>query len=177
MTRPPGTVNRTYTPEQRAEAVALASTIGPLRAGKQLGIPPRTVAFWTHQPAASPVLAAVERDLASHLRDLHALALAEVEAGLTDPKARLGDKVQAVRVLGEQLALAEGRATSHRVNLNVNADADPAEWHRLNQERQNAAAFLKQLEALPDDELQAWLASSDGIDSLKTISSPTEETT
>jgi hypothetical protein len=103
----------TYTPEQKAEAVALATTIGPLRAGKRLGIPPRNVARWTHEPAASPIIARVEADIAERLERAHAKALAAVEAGLDDPNARLSDKAQSLRVLGDQSQLAHGRATQN----------------------------------------------------------------
>ena len=39
--------NRTYSIEEKTTATALALSIGPLRAAKQLSIPPRTVAAWT----------------------------------------------------------------------------------------------------------------------------------
>lgn len=115
-------MSRTYSAEQRAEAVALAASIGPLKAGDALGIPRRTVAYWTHQPAAGPIIAAAEATIAQRLTEAHRVALDAVLLGLADPKARLGDRAQALRVLGEQLALAEGRATSRSENLNVQVD-------------------------------------------------------
>jgi len=107
-----------YSKDQRAEAVALAANIGPLKAAKQLGYPPRTVASWMHKPAATAVIAKVEADIATRLAEAHELSLGILRARLTDPKARLGEIAQAVRVLGEQRLLAEGRATA---NIGVHA--------------------------------------------------------
>jgi hypothetical protein len=111
---------RTYSAEQKAEAVALAATIGPLRAGDALGIPRRTVASWMHNPAASAIIRAAEASIAERLKAAHADALAAVMEGLHDPRSRLGDRAAALRVFGEQLALAEGRATSRTESANVN---------------------------------------------------------
>ena len=115
---------RSYSMEQRAEAVALAASIGPLKAGDALGIPRRTVAWWCHRPAAGPIIAAAERTIAQRLSEAHRVALDAVLAGLADPSAKLGDRAAALRVLGEQAALAQGRATSRieSTNLNVNAE-------------------------------------------------------
>lgn len=107
-----------YTDEQRVAAVALAATVGPNEAAARLDIPKQTVAGWTHEPAASPIIAEAERTIAQRLADAHAVALEQVIAGLLDPKARLLDKARALEVLGTQLALATGRATG---NLNVRA--------------------------------------------------------
>jgi hypothetical protein len=103
----------TYTAMQKAEAVALATTIGPLRAGKQLGIPPRNVARWTHEPSASPIIRAAEQTVADRLVAVHEKALRSVEQGLDAGDARLSDRAQSLRILGEQAALAQGRATQN----------------------------------------------------------------
>lgn len=145
---------RTYTETERAEAVAMAAAVGPVKAAAQLGIPRRTVASWMHKPAHSAVIAAAEEDIAASLRALHAEALTEVRAGLHNPKARLGDKVAALRVLGEQLALAEGRATSNvAINSTTNAGID---FGRMDdRERRELADFLDQVAETPDAELVA----------------------
>ena len=109
----PGGVVRTYTVEERAEAVALSASIGPLKAAKQLGYPPRTVASWGHKPAAAPIIAEANRTIAERLREAHSEALAAVLVGVRDPRSRLADRAAALRTLGEQLALAEGRATAN----------------------------------------------------------------
>lgn len=78
-----------------------------------------------HQPAASPIIAAAEAGIAERLTAAHAVALEAVRKALDDPKARLGDKAQALRVLGEQAALAEGRATSRTESMNLNLNVSP----------------------------------------------------
>jgi hypothetical protein len=111
---------RTYTYAEKSEAVALAASIGPLRAGDALGIPRRTVASWMHKPEHSEVIRAAEATIAERLKDAHRVALDAVLAGLADPHSKLGDRAAALRVLGEQLALADGRATSRTESTNLN---------------------------------------------------------
>jgi transposase-like protein len=111
---------RQYTPSERADAVALAATVGPKRAAEQLGIPPRTVAYWTHQPAAAPIIAAAEATIASRLEAAASIALEAVTEGLRDPRARLGDRARALEVLATQANLASGRATMRSENVNLN---------------------------------------------------------
>jgi hypothetical protein len=102
-----------HSPEARSAAVALAAALGPTKAAKQLGLPVRTVAYWTHQPTASPIIADAERSIAERLVAAHEKALEAVEAGLTDPTTRLSDRAAALRTLGDQAALAYGRATAN----------------------------------------------------------------
>jgi hypothetical protein len=113
-------MTRTYLAPEKAEAVALAATIGPLKAGDALGIPRRTVASWMHKPEHSEVIRAAEATIAQRLSEAHRVALDAVLAGLADPHSKLGDRAAALRVLGEQLALAEGRATSRTESTNLN---------------------------------------------------------
>jgi hypothetical protein len=111
-----------YSAERKAEAIALAASVGPTKAGEVLGIPGRSISEWMRQPTGSAVMAAAERAIADRLREAHAVALAEVLQGLRDPRARLGDKARALEVLGQQLALAEGRATSRTESMSLTAD-------------------------------------------------------
>ena len=111
---------RHCTPAERADAVALAATIGTRKTAEQLGIPPRTVAYWPHQPAASSIIAAAEASIAERLEATAALALEAVTEGLRDPRARLGDRGRALEVLATQANLATGRATVRSENVNVN---------------------------------------------------------
>lgn len=113
---------RTYSATERADAVALASTVGPVKAAAELGIPKRNVARWMHRPEHSPIIRAAEATIAERLAVAHEKALAAVMAGLDDPKARLGDKATALRVLGEQRLLAEGRATARTESMSMNVD-------------------------------------------------------
>ena len=117
---------RQYTPAERADAVALAAAVGPKRAADQLGIPPRTVAYWTHQPAASPIIAAAAASIAERLEAAASIALEAVTDGLRDPKARLGDRARALEVLATQANLASGRATMRSENTSLTVEYEAA---------------------------------------------------
>lgn len=150
-------MTRQYTEAERAEAVALAAAIGPVKAAEKLGLPRRTVSYWLHQPAASPIIAAAEMGIADQLRAVNALALAEVTAGLRDPKARLGDKVAALRVVAEQLALAENRSTSNS-NVHYRAfgtDAEPEKSGLTPEEMRDLRDWLDSVEEAGDGALLA----------------------
>ena len=101
--------NRTYTPEQRAEAVALALVVGPNVAADQLGIPRRTVAAWRSGERQAPEVQAVilqsRRALAERMNEILSVASEQVLAGLRDPKQRLGDRVRALEVALEAARL------------------------------------------------------------------------
>lgn len=131
---------RDYTREQKAEAVALAVSVGPTEAAKQLGYPVRTVTGWLHQPAHSEVIRVVEQTIADRLLAAQERALDVVLEGLEDPDARLGEKAAALRVLGEQANLAAGRATA---NVAIGGTSDPATW-------------------TPEDHRDTWILSLDG---------------
>lgn len=149
-------MKRTYTDLERAEAQGLAAAIGPVKAAEKLGIPRRTVASWMHMPAASPIIAAAEQDIANALRHAHAKALSAVMDGLNDPKARLSDRARALEVLGEQLALAEGRATEN-VNLHTNGSVQwrsvPDQAPLNDEERIELRDWLDQLD---DEQVEQW---------------------
>lgn len=147
---------RTYSAEERAEAVALAASIGPLRAGDTLGIPRRTVASWMHTPAAGPIIAAAEANIAERLTEAHRVALEAVLSGLAEPTAKLGDRARALEVLGNQAALAEGRATARTesMNLSMNVNVNAATWEQLEEARRYTASLLEQLDAGGVDEVE-----------------------
>ena len=135
MSRDYSAPHRSYTNEQKAEALGLAASVGPKRAAEHLGLPVRTVTYWTHQPASSVVMAAAEATIAERLKAAHAAALQAVMDGLRDPRSRLGDRATALRVLGEQLALAEGRATS---NVELHSSTSPLDALSPDEQRQLA---------------------------------------
>jgi transposase-like protein len=101
--------NRTYTPEQRAEAVALALVVGPNVAADRLGIPRRTVAAWRsgerHRPEVQAVILESRQALAERMREIVSVASEQVLAGLRDPKQRLSDRVRALEVALEAARL------------------------------------------------------------------------
>jgi hypothetical protein len=113
-------MKRHYTEAERMAGVALAATVGPLRASQELGIPMTTVAYWMHRPSSSPIIAAAEANIADRLEAAASIALEAVTEGLRDPKARLGDRARALEVLATQANLAAGRATAISSNVNLN---------------------------------------------------------
>lgn len=133
---------RSYTPAERAEAVALAAAIGPTKAAAALSVPQQTISGWIAAPAASEVIAEAERAIADRLRDAHAVALQSVLDGLRNPRSRLSDRAKALEVIGTQLALAEGRATGRieSVTVSLTAGFDEAQRLRLRRVLEEAIA-------------------------------------
>jgi transposase-like protein len=117
---------RHYSAETRSEAVGLALSVGVKEAGRRLGIPYRTVSHWLARPEAQVAITRSRDDVAAKLWEAVTVGTEAVLAGLRDPKARLSDKAQALRVVAEQYALLTGGATSRSENLNINADAELA---------------------------------------------------
>jgi hypothetical protein len=151
------TERREYTADQKAEALGLAMSVGPVRAARQLGIPVRTVTNWTHSAEATVLRIGTQEQLAERLREAMAVGIEQVLAGLRDPKAKLGDKAQALRVVAEQHALLTGQATSRTESFNVNAESKITP-----DEREAALDWARQVSHASDEELREWLAG-DGI--------------
>ena len=153
---------RTYTAEQKAEAVGLAYSIGPKKAGEQLGIPPRTVAYWKRHGTGSSVVEAaisvVATNIAERLEAAHALALDTVIEGLRNPKTRLSDAARALEVLGTQLQLARGAATQ-----NIETHAYGITGNLTDEEKDQARELLRAL-AMADLNPQETLALRQGLD-------------
>jgi transposase-like protein len=151
----------TFSAETRAEAVALAASIGPVKAARQLGLNRTTVQKWCHRPAASPIIAAAEARIADRLKAAHEVALQAVLDGLHDPRSRLGDRAQALRVLGEQLALAEGRATSRTESMSLTASVN--------------AGLSEDQVADVRDAIDAFLRAKDAGEAIQIIEDPLAE--
>jgi hypothetical protein len=124
-------MTRTYTAEERAAAVGLAMSIGPLRAARQLGIPPRTLAHWRagerHGSDVAPIIAASRQDLARRLWEGVTAGVDAVLEGLHDPHQRLGDRARALEVVMNAHQLLTGGSTSNvsSVNVNIDPNIDP----------------------------------------------------
>lgn len=118
-------MTRRATAEERAEAVGLALVVGPVEAARRLGLPARTVSDWRRRAVerGDPALVATRDALADRLWRAVELATNQVEAGLRDPKARLGERAQALRVLVDAHALVAGEATQRVEAVNVNVGA------------------------------------------------------
>ena len=96
--------------------------------------------------------------LKERLREAVAVGVEVVLTGFRDPKARLGDKAAALRVVAEQYALLTGAPTSHSVT--ITAEMSAAEYQERWQQDHDAAAFLRTLEGLDDAEMAEWLAAN-----------------
>lgn len=109
--------NRTYTLQEKTEAIGLALSIGPLKAAKQLGMPVRTVSAWTagerSAGSLSPIVTATREQAADRLWQTLQAATDAVEAGLRDPRQRLGDRARALEVLVHAHELLAGHSTEN----------------------------------------------------------------
>lgn len=151
---------RQYTEAQKAEAVGLALTIGARQAAIRLGMPHRNVARWATLPEYRAMVVETERDVAARLWKAISDGTTQVAEGLRDPKARLGEKAQALRVLMETHQLLTGAATARTeaMNLNVNEDRRSAgmDSNALGQLHD----FLDAIDGATDDELRLYLATN-----------------
>lgn len=151
---------RHYSTEERSAAVGLAISVGVKEAGRRLAIPYRTVSHWLARPDAQAAIARSRDDVAAKLWEAVTVGTEAVLAGLRDPKARLGDKANALRIVSEQYALLTGGPTSRSETLNLNADVTAAEIQQRWNDEQDALAFVRQLEAMDDEQLAEYLASA-----------------
>lgn len=118
-----GLDRKRYSHEQRAKAVGLSLTIGARAAGRQLGIPFGLVARWAKRPELAMIVVRSRQQVADSMWQAIADGTAQVATGLLDPKARLGEKAQALRVLIEAHALMTGGATQN-IDLHANGITD-----------------------------------------------------
>jgi len=102
--------------ETRAEAVGLAMSVGVKEAGRRLGVPYRTISHWMGRPDVQAMIVRSQDDVAARLWEAITIGTDAVLEGLRDPKAGLGDKASALRIVMESHALLSGRATA---NVNV----------------------------------------------------------
>jgi transposase-like protein len=127
---------RSYSDAERAEAVGLMLAIGAKKAAAQTGVPLTTLYSWRRQPTAT-VQAAIGRtrdDVAARLWEAVTAGTDAVLAGLRDPKARLGDKASALRIVVEAHALISGAATSRTETIKSPMDGlTPAEQDSMRQ--------------------------------------------
>jgi len=106
----------TYGPAVKAEAVALALTVGPNAAADQLGIPRRSVANWMHAPAAAAIGEATRAGIEDQLWRSFCRAV-DVLSGMLGtaehpPQGlKLGDVARTVETLLRSYQLLTGRAT------------------------------------------------------------------
>jgi hypothetical protein len=122
---------RTYTAEERAAAVGLAMSIGPMRAAQQLGYPVRTVTAWRsgerHGDDITPIVAASRQELARRLWEGVTAGVDAVLEGLHDPRQRLADRARALEVVMNAHQLLTGGSTSNvsAISVNIDPNIDP----------------------------------------------------
>jgi transposase-like protein len=146
---------RSYTDAERAEAVGLALAIGSKPAAARLGIPRRTISSWLSNPGVGLQNAILRSrdDVAARLWEAVTAGTDAVLAGLRDPKARLGDKANALRIVVEAHALISGGATSRTESTVTTQPGMTPE------QRDALADWIDTLQAASDEELAVWLAS------------------
>jgi hypothetical protein len=148
---------RGYTEAERASAVGLALTVGAKRAAEQTGIPRRTLSSWLHRksPEVEAAIVRTRDDVAARLWEAVTTGTDAVLAGLRDPKARIGDKASALRIVVEAHALISRGATSRTETVRSE------DWFAgmTEDERHEVAVFLRKMIDAPDQELMAYFAS------------------
>ncbi len=163
---------RSYTAQERAEAVGLATTMGVTAAARQLGIGHTTVSAWMRSP--SPALQAVIVESREAVADkLWQAVVAGTDAvlrGLQDPRARLSDKARALEVVAAQHALLVGDATSRTENQNLNLSVNVADELSEDEQRALVASLRREMELRDEGalteaelaELRAYLEAKGG---------------
>lgn len=156
---------RSYSDQERAEAVGLALAIGADKAAEKLGIPRRNISRWLRleRGPVRAAIAATRTEVAARLWEGVVAGSEAVVNGLRDPKARLSDKASALRIVVEAHALISGGPTSRTANVNVNVGGEDLGHPGLTwEEESNLAQWFNGLSAASDDELRAWVLSDEG---------------
>ena len=167
-------MTRSHQPADRAKAIGLALAVGAVNASDATGIPRRTISSWLSGERPAPeldaALAASRDDVVAKLWEAVSAGTAAVLDGLRDPRARLGDKAQALRVVSEQYALLTGRATERSETFTYAEHRDVTAPSEDQQRRRDAirAAVLSVLDENADPHAaaaDAWQLA-DGIPEL-----------
>jgi transposase-like protein len=120
-------MHRSYTSEQKAQAVGTALAVGSKRASHELGIPRRTIDYWINHPEFAELRQRAREDVADQMWAGVQIAIVEVVDALTNPKVPLRDKAQALDVLFKQHALLTGAATSRTEARDITGTLSDAE--------------------------------------------------
>lgn len=156
-------MKRTYTEQERNQAVARAVQTDDATAAAEFGIPRRTVSSWRHRPAQAEVIVRTRQQFADEYAHAEALALERVVRILTDPKSRPRDVIDAGEWVSKQRALLAGSPTEIGANLNLNADVSGAVQRSMTlaEERQAEIPMIRDMlravRAASNDELAAEL--------------------
>lgn len=146
-----------WQPAERANAIGLALAVGADKASAQTGIPRRTISSWLARERPAPELDALivqsREDVVAKLWEAVTVGTEQVLAGLRDPKARLGDKANALRIVTEQYQLLTNQPTG--INANLNANANVVTNALSPQEMDTLTDWLQQFNLMNDEEMLA----------------------
>lgn len=109
--------HRSYSYEERMQAVGLALSVGAHKASEMLGIPRENISRWLRRADSEPAILASRRMIADRLWEAVEVGVEQVLAGLQDPEARLSDKARALEVVSTQYALMTGGVTSRSATV------------------------------------------------------------
>lgn len=142
---------RRYSDDEKALAVGLAASLGPVRAARQLGIPARNVSLWMSEPRWRTYLEASHDQILETLRQASAAAASDLLRIIRDPNASDRDKVRASEVALDRYQLMSGGATERSENLNVEVQAASA--YTTPEIRAQLAEWMAIIERATDEEM------------------------
>lgn len=154
---------RTYSQEERAEALGLALSLGSVQAAKRTGIPRRSISNWLAGKAHPEMLATMEpasrEQVASRLWEAVARGTEEVIRRMDDPKARLADVARSLEVVSQQHALLVGGVTRRSESFSVSASVDTITPAQRGEAIRYAEQLLARLDAGDIDGVEADVAT------------------
>ena len=125
------TTRRRYTKAEKAQAVAAAAMTSTEAASESLGIPRRTLGYWTTLPEFAELRQKTREDVADMFWGAVQIGVDQVAIGLLDPDAPLRDKSVALGILYDKHALLTGQATSRSESRALTEDMDDHERDAL----------------------------------------------
>lgn len=146
-------MRHTWTDDQKARAVGLGLAVGAIAASEQTGIPRRTITRWLKEPSGITTILRAEtrQQVAERLWTAVVEGTDAVLAGLKDPKARLGDKASALRIVVEAHQLISGGPTSRTETTTASSVRPMSDY-----ERAQLRDWIDAIQGSTDDELREW---------------------
>lgn len=142
---------RTYTDEERAPIVGRAAVVGVTKASEESGVPKQTIDYWLNSPRFGPLRTSARESIADGFWIGVQVALQEVVDGLTNPRAPLRDKAQALKVLYDAHALMSGAATSRTEARDITGTISDAELAAAIREAESIATGGRGPETAEDE--------------------------
>ena len=116
-----------YTDPVRVHAVAKAELVGSERAGKELGIPGRTIRGWMSDPALAALRQKTRDEISEDIRVAEALAWDLIIARLRGGDIASRDLVILAGVATDKAQLLTGAATARNENRDITGTLTDAE--------------------------------------------------